>query len=59
MLFGSCIGPSGVAVSFRPGVGVKINHAALETTFVQQFELQADVSGEGWDLTTGTEFRDA
>jgi hypothetical protein len=38
---------------------MEVNHAALETAVVQQFELQADVSGEGWDLTTGTEFRDA
>jgi hypothetical protein len=31
--------------SLRPGGVVEVNHAALETVFVQQFELQADISG--------------
>ena len=36
------------STSSRPlGAVVEVNHAAAETTFVQQFELQADVVGQG------------
>src|SRR5215208_1524922 len=30
-----------------PGAVVEVNHAAVETTFVQQVELQADIVGQG------------
>src|SRR6266545_7211980 len=31
----------------RPGAIVKMNHAVAETAFVQEFEPQADIVGEG------------
>src|SRR5215218_741253 len=52
------MGPSGVAVSLRPGAVVEVNHAALETAFVQQFELQADVAGEMPFTATNHDGRD-
>src|SRR5215217_2756734 len=39
--------PGTVAISSRPGAVVEVNYAAFETAFVQQFELHADVVGEG------------
>src|SRR5215203_1640188 len=39
--------PGSVAISSRPGAVVEVNHAVAETAFVQQFELQADIVGEG------------
>ena len=39
--------PDGVTVSSRPSAVVEVNHAVAETAFVQQFELQADVVGQG------------
>src|SRR5687767_2681 len=58
MLFGSRTGPPGVAISLRPGAVVEVNHAALETAFVQQFELQADVCGEVPFTTSNYDGRD-
>src|SRR5688500_3725414 len=58
MLFGSRTGPPGVAVSLRTYAVVEVNHAALETAFVQQFELQADVCGEGPFTTSNHDGRD-
>src|SRR5215203_3674144 len=39
--------PGSVAISSPPGTVVEVKHAIDETAFVQQFELQADIVGEG------------
>ena len=36
-----------VSVASRPDAVMEVNHAAAETAFLQQFELQADMVGEG------------
>src|SRR3712207_2172696 len=36
-----------VASLSHPGAVVEINHAVAETAFVEQFELQADIVGQG------------
>jgi len=40
--------PGNIAVFSRPDAVVEVHHAVAETAFVQQFELQADIVGEGW-----------
>ncbi len=44
---GRIAAPDRVAVSSRRGAVVEVNNAVAETAFVQQFELQADIVGEG------------
>src|SRR5215212_7709852 len=39
--------PGSVAVSSSPGAVVEVDHAVAETAFAQQFELHADIVGEG------------
>ncbi len=47
-----------VSVCLRPGAVTEVDHAAFEAAFVKQFELHANILGEGWLASSHHDGRD-